>query len=404
MHEVGQPKPKAPGRRYGIPPSAKITPQDALRSVAALKTIRDIRCVLYDERDSDNALVKAFHRLEGAAMEEYRDEAQLHERLEHLRAEGLESKEVLVLGRFKGRLLQLCPGSRGMLCCRYRLINTCFNCLYDCAYCYLNSYLNSYGIFQFTNMDALRDELEGFYRDSDRDMVYRIGTGEFTDSLMFDELSGIAGMLIDAASNMDNVMLELKTKSSNVDHLLGIGAKGKAVLAWSLNTQRNIERYEAGTASLGERLDAAVRAAEAGYLLAFHFDPIIAGEEWRAEYGALVSALFSRINPEIVAWISLGCFRYGSGFKEAMRERFPDERLSLEEMFPGRDGKMRYLKPFRRTIYREMVSTIRAHAPKSYIYLCMEAEDMWRDVFGFSFAAPELFERDFGRHLRDSFW
>ncbi len=369
-----------------------------------MKTVRDIRCVLYDERDPHNPITEAFLGLRDITIEEYRDEARMQERLEHFKAQGLDSKEVLVLGRFKGRIFQMCPGSRGMLCCRYMLINTCFNCLYDCAYCYLNSYLNSYGVYQFTNMDALRDELEGFYRGSDRGMVYRIGTGEFTDSLMMDEVSGIAGMLIEAASHMDNVMLELKTKSSNIDHLLGIRDKGKTVLAWSLNTRRNIDRYESGTASLDERLDAAVRAAGAGYLLAFHFDPIISGEGWEEEYDALVAELFSRIRPERVAWISLGCFRYGSGFKEAIRSRFPEEGLTLEEMFPGSDGKMRYLKPHRMRIYREMVSSIRAYAPKSYIYLCMEGADIWRDVFGFGFDTPELLERDFGRHLREAFW
>ncbi len=53
-----------------------------------------------------------------------------------------------------------------------------------------------------------------------------MGTGEFTDSLMMDEVTGIGGAIIEHTSGMPNIMMELKTKSDNIDHLLDIRGKG----------------------------------------------------------------------------------------------------------------------------------------------------------------------------------
>jgi spore photoproduct lyase len=290
-----------------------------------------------------------------------------------------------------------------MICCNYRLINTCFNCLFDCAYCYLHSYLNAFGIVQFSNVEEIYGEMALFLEQADRDRIYRIGTGEFTDSLMMDEISGIGRTLIGMTRGHRNIMIEFKTKSDNIDHLLEIKEKGNAVLAWSLNTERNISRYEKDAAPLGERLRAAEKAAAAGYWLAFHFDPIILYGAGEREYADLVDLLFERINPAKVVWISLGGFRYAPGFKESLRTVFPGEDLTLEEMFPGEDGKLRYLKGKRIGIYRKMKENILRHTDKPFVYLCMESADVWREVFGKDYRSSRDLEADMGSHLEKNF-
>jgi len=203
-----------------------------------MNTVRDIKLVLFDRAEKESPIVRAFLAIEGARTEAYDGETELGAALARAGEEGLRSKQVLILKRFQGRFFQLCPGSANVTCCRYRLINTCFNCLYNCTYCYLNSYLNSFGIVQFTNLDAALDELQAFHRGSDPGMLYRVGTGEFTDSLMMDGVTGFGRALIERAAGMPNIMVELKTKSSNIDHLLDVPRKGNAVLAWTLNTPR----------------------------------------------------------------------------------------------------------------------------------------------------------------------
>lgn len=368
-----------------------------------MRRIDDIGLILYPETESENPLVRRFLSLPGKRHSHYASEEGLSGLIDEARGGGLASKQVLILKEFRGRFFQLCPGSPNMICCRYLLLNTGFNCLYDCVYCYLNSYLNSFGIVQFTNVFRVLDEISRFHAASDHNRVYRVGTGEFTDSLMMDEIVGLGPAIIEHTSGMANIMLELKTKSDNIGHLLEIARRGNTVLAWSLNTPGNIERYEKDSAPLEARLGAASRAAGAGYFVAFHFDPVIPYPGWEDEYVSLVDALYDAVPAERIVWISMGGFRYAPGFRDAVRTRFPGEDLTLAEMFPGRDGKLRYFRPERRRIYTLLSDRIRSKEGRPFVYLCMEDSDMWRDVFGASYSSSMELELCLSDYLRRNF-
>lgn len=367
-----------------------------------MRTIDDIRAIVYDRRDRDNPIARRFLDLPGRELVECEGDDGIDAAAESLRKRGAASKEVLLLKPFLGRMYQKCPGSRGMICCNYRLINIGFNCLYNCTYCFLNYYLNSYGIVQFIRPVPSLAELEQDLA-AEPGRIFRVGTGEFTDSLMLDGISGIGGSLIAEAARHPNLFLEFKTKSENIRHLLGIREKGNTVLAWTLNTERNIEQYEAGSASLEGRIRAAAAAAGAGYLTAFHFDPMIEYEGWIDEYCAIIDWLFREVDPARVAWISMGCFRYSRGFREIVRDAFPGERLTVSEMFPGPDGKYRYLKGKRIGAYRALLGRIREYSDRPFVYLCMESAGVWDAVFGVNYGSSDELERDMGAHLKKLF-
>ena len=86
------------------------------------------------------------------------------------------------------------------------------------------------------------------------------------------------------------------------------------------------------------------------------------------------------------------------------KERFPNTRIFLGELFPGRDDKFRYLKEIRIEMYRKMAGWLKEMDPGLFIYLCMESQEVWERVFGW---APEnnghlnyLFEERVKRFLR----
>ncbi len=367
-----------------------------------MRTIDDIRVIIYNSGDRDNPIARRFLDLGGRELIECESDESMEEAAESLKKRGVASKEVLFLKPFLGRMYQKCPGSQGMICCNYRLINIGFNCLYNCTYCFLNYYLNSYGIVQFIrpipSLAELEAELGG-----EPEKVFRVGTGEFTDSLMLDDISGIGESLIAEAAHYPNLFLEFKTKSDNIRHLLGIREKGNTVLAWTLNTKRNIEQYEAGSATLEDRIRAAAAAAGAGYLTAFHFDPMIEYDGWIPDYCAIIDAFFRAVDPAQVAWISMGCFRYSRGFREIVRDVFPGERLTVAEMFPGQDGKFRYLKSKRISAYRALLRRIREYSDRPFVYLCMEPAGVWDAVFGVEYESSEELERDIGEHMKKLF-
>ena len=45
---------------------------------------------------------------------------------------------------------------------------------------------------------------------------------------------------------------------------------------------------------------------------------------------------------------------------------------------------MRYFKPLRINLYRQIIACIREHAPDTVVYLCMEDEEVWRKSLGFA--------------------
>jgi len=368
-----------------------------------LKLFEDIKLIIYDQNEISNIITSRVIKLAENLSKNivpFSNDDELGRIIDDSRKNYL-SKEVLILKKFMGRKFQKCPGSPGVICCNYHLLNTCFNCLYDCTYCFLNSYLNSYGIVQFTNLEELIPAIRDFTGKTDK--IVRIGTGEFTDSLMFDEITGISYDLINNTANIKNLFLEFKTKSANVDHILDIKDKGNAVLAWSLNTVKNIMDYEAGASSLEERLDAAYKAEQSGYYIAFHFDPIIKYKNYLNDYLDIVDLVFKKFNPEKIVWISLGCFRYSSGFKDIIKHKYPFERLTVEEMFPGIDGKYRYLKQERIEVFKAMKNRIASYSSKPFVYMCMEGQEMWQDVFNVNYRTSEELEYAFSDHLKVNF-
>jgi len=292
-------------------------------------------------------------------------------------------KRNLFITRFYGRRLKPCPGTSLHLCCGYHVINALTNCPMDCSYCVLQGYLNNPFLTLYSNWDELLREIDDFLSQDHRSLP-RLGTGELSDSLALDSIFPLSQALITFFAERQEGILELKTKSAGVDHLLQLNHRGRTVVSWSINPPQIIEEEERRTAPLEERLSAARKCQERGYLLGFHFDPLIHHEDWEKGYQKTVQELFDQIDTKRIAWISLGGFRYPPQLKAIARERFPNARVFLGELFPGRDGKLRYLREIRIEMYRKMVKWLREGDPHLFIYLCMESKEVWDQVFGWS--------------------
>jgi spore photoproduct lyase len=140
---------------------------------------------------------------------------------------------------------------------------------------------------------------------------------------------------------------------------------------------------ERRTATLDARLDAAAQCQKWGYPLAFHFDPMVIYEGCENDYRKVVKLLFEHIRPENIVWISLGTFRFMPSLKPMVARRFPDSKIVYGEFITGLDNKMRYFKPLRIALYRQMVDWIRDAAPDVTVYFCMEDTDVWQQTMGF---------------------
>ena len=294
----------------------------------------------------------------------------------------------LVIAHYQGNFYKPCPGTLHYLCCQYKILNIGLNCPLACTYCILQSYLDHPALVLHANVEEMLAELDELFSEHPS-TTFRIGTGEFTDSLVLDHLSGLTKILVPYFADQENAYLELKTKTTNIHNLKGLEHRGKTIVAWSLNSSRVVRREELGAPSIEERLLAAQKCQEWGYRLAFHFDPIIFYPGWEEDYQKTIEQLFSMIEASRIAWISLGCFRYMPKLKAIIQEKSHKSRIIYEEFIQGLDGKMRYLEVLRQEIYSRMVHWIRQKDPECFLYFCMESPKIWRNCLGFAPASNQ---------------
>jgi spore photoproduct lyase len=259
----------------------------------------------------------------------------------------------------------------------------------------LAAYLGSEAVIRFGNLNQALIELAGILKtieeaESDRlptawpaERSYRFCTGEFTDSLIYDQQFGVSQRLIQLFRDQTKSCLELKTKTADLERLMELDHGGRTVLSFSVNAPAIAESLEPLAAPLISRLAAAGRAASFGYPIGLHFDPIVHHQGWRAGYGATIDLIDQFVPWDRIAWISLGCFRYLAPLKNALLTANPSE-LFNEEFTRGHDGKLRYPRPLRQLLYQGLLERLRPHLdPRTTVYLCMESSRMWLDLFGF---------------------
>ncbi|MCD6353640.1 MAG: hypothetical protein J7M06_05465 [Proteobacteria bacterium] len=168
--------------------------------------------------------------------------------------------ENLFLVRNKSSFIKICPCSKGVKRCGYWILNLGFGCSMDCSYCYLQRYSNASGFILPANIDEYYPYIEKFDRESSKRI--RIGTGEFTDSLYLDRYTNYSSYLISFFRKRKNLVLELKTKSNDINNVLREEPHNNVVVSWSLNAIPMARKYEKGSISVDERINAALEVAK----------------------------------------------------------------------------------------------------------------------------------------------
>ena len=289
-------------------------------------------------------------------------------------------KTILFLTRNNGAFIKPCPGTRSYTCCGYQILHMGTFCTMDCSYCILQAYFHPPLLQYFVNYDQLLMELDRLFLNK---TLTRIGTGEFTDSMIWDDWTNLSELLVPKFSKQSRTVLELKTKTVNINTLKALHHNHKTIVSWSLNTPSIIKNEERHTASLSARLHAAAKCESWGYPIGFHFDPLVIYDGCEEEYASVIDQMFSYVSSENIVWISLGTFRFVPALKSIIQKRFPKSKIIYGEFISGLDGKMRYFKPLRIDLYRKIVSYIRDYAPDVTIYLCMEDDEVWQKSLGY---------------------
>jgi spore photoproduct lyase len=292
-------------------------------------------------------------------------------------------KRRMVIMRRRAPFLMACPaGSARFACCGYLVLVLASNCPMDCSYCFLQEFVADNPGFQvYSNYPGAFDELDRLAH-SAPERHFRVGTGELADSLAFDSLTGISRDLIDYFAQRENLTLEFKTKTDEIESLLASDPRGRVTVSWTLTTDAIWRTSEHRTASPSARIAAAKAVLAAGYRVAFHFDPMIAYEGAERDYAILADELLDAIPAASIAFVSIGGLRMTPSLRQAARRRFPRDPMLCGEEVLAPDGRLRAFAPLRIGLYRVLAARLEQAGVRIPAYLCMESPAVHQRLFG----------------------
>ncbi len=279
-------------------------------------------------------------------------------------------------------------------CCNLRTIDAVKNCGFGCSYCSIQT---MYGNEKVVFDENLQDKLDSLSLDKNK--LYHIGTGQASDSLMWGNQHGVLDSMLGFAKKWPNVLLEFKTKSKNVRHLLKVDTPKNIVCSWSVNPQAVIENEEHLTASLEDRLKAAEACVSKGIKVGFHLHPMIFYRDWEADYSQMIDNIVSRFKPSDVLFISFGSLTFSKPVMKKIRQYNINSKMLQMPMVSNPEGKQTYPNSLKAKMFSLAYDQFKSWQKEVYFFLCMEEYSLWDSTFGHKYKNNEEFEDDFMKQV-----
>lgn len=285
-------------------------------------------------------------------------------------------KKIFHLGKRKSRFIDVFESPEGVVCHDFYKLVWGSQCPFDCSYCFLQLTYRIYPyIQQYLNFDDLFKEMKRLNERVDKPVI--LNTGELSDSLALDHITNITNKIIKKSLEFENIRLLLLSKSNQVNHLDSV-PPGKAICSMSLNIPGNINKFERGTASVTERIEALKNAEKKGYEIRCRIDPIITwSENWEKAYNNLIKNLFARVSPQIV---TLGQPRFYPMLLNIIKKRNPEAGEYFAEDSVLSAGKRKRVSDEQRfKIYKKLIEMVEKYGSTD-IALCKEDPKLHRDL------------------------
>ncbi len=213
------------------------------------------------------------------------------------------------------------------------------NCIYDCRYCFLQGMYRSANYVVFVNFEDFLDDIATQAAALDGPSWYF--SGYDCDSLALEPVTGFIGHCLDRFEAVPNAWLELRTKSTQIRHLLARQPLERCVVAYSLSPEPVVAAEEHRTPSLRKRIDALKALQDAGWRIGLRFDPVLQADNFEQLYGELFESVFEALDTRTIHSVSLGTFRLPKPFFRKMTKLYPESKLLAADLQP-RAGMISY--------------------------------------------------------------
>lgn len=206
-------------------------------------------------------------------------------------------------------------------------------CMGHCHYCYLQTTMGSKPYIRtYVNVDEIFEAAEKYMEERAPEPT-RFEASCTSDIVGLDHLTHTLKKTIEYFGKSEFGQLRFVTKFAHVDHLLDAKHNGKTRFRFSINDDYVIKYFEPGTSRLNERIEAAVKAAKAGYPLGFIVAPIYMHEHWKEGY----KAMFEKLEQDLPEFAKIGTtfeliqHRFTKPAKRVIMQNYPMTKLELDE-------------------------------------------------------------------------
>ena len=280
-----------------------------------------------------------------------------------------------------------CPvASSKTRCCNLLTLDVYEGCAFECSYCSIQSFYDETMIKIDKDFKAKLLNLK-----LEKDKIYHIGTGQSSDSLLFGDSFEALSALLEFAKKNQNVILELKSKSNNINALLKSEIPKNVICTFSLNPDVVVQNEELFSASLHGRITAAKTLKDKGVLVGFHFHPMIVFQGFENEYKKIANELMSTFHHDEVAMISFGTLTFIKPVLKNIRANLKSSKI-LQMPLIEAAGKYSYPLNAKKEMFKMLYDEFKLWHKKVFFYLCMEDESLWNEVFGYEYKNNEEFE------------
>jgi spore photoproduct lyase len=240
----------------------------------------------------------------------------------------------MVVGKRKSLKFQTCKPSANY---QLPLVSGCMG---RCEYCYLNTQLGDKPFVRvFTNIDEVLDRAKQYIEE--RLPAVTIFEGAATsDPIPLEPYTHALRKTIEFIGNEPKARFRFVTKFNDVDSLLDAKHNNHTEIRFSINTPKVIDAYEHYTASSQNRIEAAIKVANAGYKIGFIIAPVFIYDNWKEEYKELIKSIKNKLPKDFDKQIIFEVIshRYTTKAKNRILEIYPDTLLPMNE----EDRKYKY--------------------------------------------------------------
>ena len=280
--------------------------------------------------------------------------------------------------------------THGVVCHSAWQLHSISGCPFRCAYC-------GYGGLNriFVNMEEYVERLDEVCELKPFQRLYKWDNG--TDVTCFEPELGASKLMVEYFADKPDKYLEIYAgKSDNIDDLLPLDHKGKTIIQWSVSARTQSTIIEPETAPWDQRVEAARRCQEAGYIVRYRFSPIVPVKNWRDENAELIELIFAKTQPDVISlcpfgWMDVDAARACLDFSlldpqyvAAMEAEAPF--VKARGFTAG--GGHPIPHDARAYLIKCLIDEIRKHNKTIPIALCLETVEMWA-----------LFQRELGMPL-----